>query len=540
MPSFGSRLDNLRKPYLLSTFSTFCRETRIVPDWQRQPHQEMCDELERCIPDLSGQLPTSREVFLAPRYSYKTSLIIALCVYCILKFPDIRIALGRATHEDAMTTLFAVKQVFLMNKIIREVWGDVPDKALVWSERAITVGNRTRPMTEPTIDTLGLGASLTGFHPDLIILDDLVNDLNYRSEATSRRCRELMVAANPILPPFGGSIILMGTRWVPNDVYGWQMMQDAELPEDERQWKVYKRSVYLDDGSLFFPAKLNETFLTQQRRALRNDMMKFSSWYFNEPFEEGTKLFPAAYLRFEPMKMWRFPNTYISLDNGDVIPVRVTMTVDPAPTVGKYSDFTGITVVGCDWEENWWLLWAEQIKKPPSEAGQHILNLTRRFYPEVIGIETGQADPTMVARLQQGLRDIEFQCGIQSYSALQDERKGMRGKEQRIEALQTFFYERRIIINKLAPMRELLYQLDNYAGDGSIDHDDILDALAMQRIFVRPCQLRSPEDLADDLEAREEAASWGPGGPPPPVTKRALSPGSNVGRLSQSLPSRAV
>jgi predicted phage terminase large subunit-like protein len=533
-------LKEKQRKYLLSGFYIFCRDSGALRDYDDQPHREMCDELESLIPGKSRR--QQKKLYLAPRGSYKTSILKAFMVYCYLLNPNIRIVYGRANQVDAMQVLLSVKK-FLKEPLIVDLWGDLELTALIWAEGSVTLARSNSTLTDPTFDTTGLGKSLTGHHPDIIILDDLVTDVNYRSDLTIERSRTLLFSALPVLEPTG-SIIVSGTRWAANDVYGWIIAQDNELQEIEdaeaalkerpaqnvREWDLYIRSVYLADGSLFFPRVLHEDFLLQQKHSLRQRMMLFSSWYYNSPFEIGTKLFPSIYMEFVDGNFFRAPMPHIEFPTGEVVPLYVTMTIDPAPTVGKRSDFTGITVVGCDWRGHIYILAAEAMKKVPSEGAKHVLQLVRAYAPSVIGIETGQADADFVARLQRGLSELDIRCSIQSYSAVQDEKRGERGKDQRIESLEPFFREGVISFLRGPSFRDLLAQLDGYP---SLDHDDVLDALAMQRKFMRSCRERTQADQLDTLEFAEELDSWGADGPPAPGVRK--SSGSHVGRSSYLL-----
>lgn len=488
----------------------------MVPDYRKQPHEEMCDEMESLLPDRLTRRQ-KKKVYLAPRGSYKTSLVKAFMVWCYLKWPDIRMVYGRANDDDAKRVLRSVKDALTRNPTILRLWGNLEDTANIWAEDQIVLARPNTNLADPTIGTTGLGKTLTGAHVDLVILDDLVTDANFRSEKTTLRARELLVSVFPVLEPWG-SVLLSGTRWAANDIYGNTLAADNDLFEEtgKREWAVYVRAVE-NDGVWFFPDKLSPEFIEQQRHSLRQQMMLFSSWYYNSPYELGTKLFPRHLIQFFEGTFYRSPEPHLEMPNGDYVPLYVTMTIDPAPTVGPDSDFTGLTVVGCDHKGQWYVLWAEALKRIPSDAARVILDVARVFYPAVISIETGQADPTLVSRLTLGLRDYDIPSKIISYSALQQEAKGFRGKGARIEALEPLFREGKVVLHRGTSFRDLLAQLDGY---GALDHDDVIDALAMQRVVVRPCKYEIEADVLDLLEAREELDSWGPSGPPSKVAGR--------------------
>lgn len=537
-----------RANQLLTDFDTFVRGTKILPDYCVLPHKEMCDEMEQCLPDFETSIEETdteslqkKKIYLAPRYSYKTSILVAFVVFCFLKFANIRITLGRATSRDAKDTLSKVKSTFLLNAVIKEVWGDVSEDNTTWTTTAITHGFRTVPLQEPTIQTAGIGQSQTGTHPDLVLLDDLVTEVNYRSELSILRTRDWVTSWYPIMGP-RGSMLVCGTRWAYNDIYIWLMDQDDQAeediqaealaeghdgPPDQRQWTRYIRTVESvdDNGKVvyFFPSKLNAAFLANQKRLLSKELVKFYSWYYQQPHEKGVKLFMREDIRhFEGYIYHGFlPSLAITGETsedlfpvGTEIPVNVSMTIDPAPTSGKRADFTGITAVACDYAGNWWILHGEGVRKTPSDLADYISMLIGMYGVNICCIETGQADPEFVSRLQSKLSDMTLKCSIVSYSAIQDEGRGGRAKETRIEAMQYLFADRKVWIRRGAQTRDLLAQLDGWP---TIDKDDVIDALSMQRHVVMPSELKNDQDFSGLLEEIEEFDSWGPNGKPAPV-----------------------
>lgn len=512
--SVHSWLKNQRCEHLLSSFKTFARESGMVPDYSPQPHDEMCDELESQIPQLVTGRKQKKKVYLAPRGTFKTTLVIALIVYCVLKYPSIRIVIARAKHEESKQMLFEIKSAFTQNQVILDLFGDISEKAAVWSEESINIGRRK----EPTIDTAGLDISKTGQHPDFVFVDDIINDKNYRSVAITSQAKRVILSFYPVLEPWG-SILVTGTRWAANDVYGWLL---SEIEEDlkegrEPSWTSYVRSAHLPNGDLFFPDRLSEAQLDRLRRDLRSDPRMFAAWYLNQPYDDGTKLFRSEYLRYFVADFYATPYPHIDVLDEEtggryIVPVEVTMTIDPALTTNRRSDSTGVTVVGCDAKGVWWVLIAKGYKAVPSVVADHALRWIGMFHPRVVLIESANADVGMVSRIQQGIRDLGVRSELQSYHPLLNEKKGERGKGQRIEALEPLFRDGKVAIHRGAC--DAL--LEQYDGWPDVDHDDVFDALAMQRRVVVPSTvstleeaeaLFTDEDDEDDLSAANEGRS---------------------------------
>jgi hypothetical protein len=535
-----------RREYILSSFFIFCRDSGIIYPIYEQPHKEMCDELERCEP-IPGTGVQHKELYLAPRKTYKTSLVVAFIIYCILRNPNIRIGLGRATAQLARGLLFEVKQK-LKYPVILEIFGDLSKDAPIWSADQIVVNTRTRAFHEPTVDTFGLGSSLTGQHLDLIFGDDFVNENNYLSDAAKQAGRTTIQSMFPVLETHG-SIVLSGTRWAANDLYGWVMDNDDALeqaaadgwtegkpdPTTARQWRTYIRGAYTVSGDLFFPASITEKFLEQQRASLETKL--FASWYLNQPFEEGLKVFTSIPQREFDYFHSPFP-IVVYEDKQQVanIPVFVTMTIDPALMSNPTNDQMGVTILGCDADDCWWVLHSEGFRKLPSEQAARVLYLIRYYQPKVVVQESAGADAEFTARLSLGIKELNDgledhkHIKLVGYSALRDEQRGKRGKAQRIESLEPRFREGKIYLRR-GTTGDLYRQLNAWP-DVPNNLDDVIDSLAMQRVVAKPATTKAMYEQYAHLEAEEERISWGGGTPVEAVLGRALS---HTGRSTQRL-----
>lgn len=546
-------LKQTRRDYILSTFFIFCRDTRIIDPIYDKPHKEMCDELEFCAPSFGADDPAQKkELYLAPRRTYKTSLVVAFICYCILKWPNIRIGLGRATHKMAKGLLFEVQEKLTRNPIILEVFGDLSKNAPIWNEEQIVVNTRTAIYHEPTVDTFGLGTSLTGQHLDLILGDDFVHESNYQSVAAFEAGKISIQSFLPVLEPHG-SIIITGTRWAANDLYGWLMDMDDRLeqaatdewqegmplPVTARQWRTYIRSAFDGEGNLFFPAVITEKFLEQMRKSLTSKL--FSALYLNQAHEEGLQVFPSIIQRsFDyfanpyPVVVWEDERSREVVN----LPVYVTMTIDPALMSNPTNDQMGVVINATDFDDIWWVLHAEGFRKVPSQQASRVLYLIRSYLPSVVVQESAGADAEFTARLALGIAEInddlpqDRQIKLIGYSVLRDEAAGKRGKAQRIEALEPRNREGKLILRR-GHTGDLYRQLNTWPAVPN-NLDDVADALAMQRKVARPASAAAIRESFDALEAEEERISWGPTGKPAAQTAAARVLGRAIAQVGSN------
>jgi hypothetical protein len=530
------------KTRLLSRFRFFAKRWQ---NWQgvwyyEQPHDEMCDELDEMVPRIGAHGARNKKIYLAPRYTYKTSLLLCFMAFLFLKFREegieVSIDYVRAACDLAEEVLFELKMHLTQNPLVLEYWGDLSRAAYLWSGRKINFGRKR----DATVSVSGLDRGASGKHPDIVIFDDIVNEKNFDSVIAKRKARMKLNAYEPIIPLGWGVMIHAGTRFAFNDVSGWLLDKNAaarrkrdtliaqgridEAREVEEPWKEYIRAY--DDGpggkgTAFFPAQLPIEAVDKLRDDGDIDPRLWAAWYKNECYAEGMQLFRPEYLHW-------FTAHYSPRSKDDLLvptlevmervtrsgqmfpvehfPVRVTMTIDPTTTANRKSDRTGITVVATDHRNWWWVLLAVSLFKVPSEVGDAAVQYIARFVPDVVLIESAQADVEMVTRIRDGIVKLGVPTMIKSYRAQVDETAGERGvvgkrqKIRRIEALEPRF--RRRDIRLAAGQCDALEQQYRHWPD--VDHDDVMDALAMQHVVARACRWATLDEAEIGMRPEEE------------------------------------
>lgn len=123
----------------------------------------------------------------------------------ICEDPDVRILIVQKTAEEAQKTLGVIKSELETNDTIKAYYGglwqklvgtrDISNAAGVmrregrkesaWRMDRITV-KRSRKGKDPTVEAVGVGGAITGGHFDVIILDDVEDDENVRTDTRRR------------------------------------------------------------------------------------------------------------------------------------------------------------------------------------------------------------------------------------------------------------------------------------------------------------------------------------------------------------------
>lgn len=518
---------------MLRDFYTFAKYSNLCPDIVEDPYVDICAYLQSLLPNtpriaqwrkergliaLRGKWEIIYALFLIPRLTYKTSLVSALCTFAIIIDPDIRIVLGRATTIDAEQTLYGIKTSIESNPTLRNAFADRFnfDK---WTDSAVTLANRKSGMREPTIDTTGLNTSKTGSHPDMVILDDLVHENNYQSPAIMEVAKTKIQAFTPIIESWG-SLIVVGTRWSELDVYGWILEREETrtMAGQSSRWEKFVVGCYKEDGDggVTFPTVLPELKIASLKDEVNPKL--FAAWYLNKARSEGENLFLSSYIQYFDMAEFiggPFSEIHLaeSRENqpliarfGPRIRVSGVMLIDPAPTVGQYSDFTGVVGVYFDANRNWWVVFADEIKKHPTDRLNHITMLAQQYPPAIVAIENADMQAPL---LQERLQEHGISASVVSFNPLLDRRKilsdsklaprGRTKKAAQIDNLEPVMRARRVFFCRGATA-PLIKQIMGYP---QLRHDDVIDAFSMAQAYEKAPETRVDSDPAKVLEALE-------------------------------------
>ena len=160
------------------------------------------------------------------------------------------------------------------------------------------------------------------------------------------------------------------------------------------------------------------------------------------------------------------------------MPVRVTLSIDPAVTDRKKSDFTGFIINMTDINTKWWIYEAEAFKGKPNEVVDRAVQYILLYRPAAISIETVAAQILYRDLLLPRMRDEGIHTAITEYMP-----PNQYSKRAKIEKLQPRFKKGLIAIRQ--GLLELVRQLDEFPEN---DHDDLLDALCQQDAIARAPQ----------------------------------------------------
>lgn len=174
----------------------------------------------------------------------------------------------------------------------------------------------------------GVGGSLTGLGFDLLVVDDPHKDRADAESPTKRRKAHdwYSSTAQTRLEP-GGSAIVSHTRWHTDDLIGYLLRQDAQLPEERRRWGApFSFPVFDAEDNVLWPERWpREAMLAKRDETAAYD---WASLYMCSPRPRGESVFQNVY-------------TYRTLPKG----VRYGIGVDLAYSAKTRADYSVAVVL---------------------------------------------------------------------------------------------------------------------------------------------------------------------------------------------------
>jgi predicted phage terminase large subunit-like protein len=424
-------------------------------------HKEMCDFV------MNGR---NKELLLLPRGHLKSTLVtVGYSLLRIAQNPDVRILIANATYDMATSFVGQIKKHLQNNQTFRDYYGDMTSNADRWSENMISVKRRT-PFSihkEATVTAYGMGGNLVSQHYDVIICDDLVNRDYVNTKEQIEKTILFYKDSLDLLEPTG-KIIILGTRWADNDLYGWIM--DKTNPE--QAWKdfdVMIKQAYtgeLETGKdlqLLFPQKFTQEVLKTLKQ--NKGPVEFSSQYMNDPLPQESAKFKTAWFK------------QILEDELKVRELNLFTMVDPAIGQRKDSDKTAIVTIAVDQYNNWFVvnvIWDHML---PNQIIDSIFSNWDEYHPNKVGIELTAYQKSLQYALVDEMRRRNIFLPIV-------ELKAEKSKAERIEGLIPRYANGTIYHLSQCNFREAMEeQLMRYPIG---KHDDIIDALAYGLQIARP------------------------------------------------------
>jgi phage terminase large subunit-like protein len=332
-----------------------------------------------------------RDAFIAPRGCGKSTWVFTiLTLWAAAHGHSKFIAAFSDAAAQAEGHLMTFKQELDMNEYLKT---DFPELC-----RPATSSYTGRPVAQSAnriaqsngfvfdangIDTNSLGKKFGTMRPDLIILDDIEKGEKNYSEYQAGRQKDTVF--DDIAPMnMAARMVFVGTTTMPNSVMDQfrKYSNGDDSPElnwiNEQKVKVHYFPAILtgEDGAerSIWPAKWSLEFLQSQRHT-----RTFAKNFMNKPLATDGQYWMDSDLRLD-YDCDSFGNTLLS--------------VDPAVTKNKTSDYTGLSVISRteseDGKSRIYVRHAEQFKGSPEALAARVADLCEQYDVGVLFVETNQ------------------------------------------------------------------------------------------------------------------------------------------------------
>lgn len=239
---------------------------------------------------------------------------------------------------------------------------------------------------------------------------------------------------------------------------------------DNIRWSLVYEGAIRQDGSLFFPERLDHITLGHLRKTM--GIYKFTNQYLNQAIPEEDQDFKKAWLKYYV----HIPTTIFTF-----------IFIDPAISLVDGSDFTATVVVHVDPDRNWFVEMAYRQRITASDTVRWIFKLYDQYRPMAIGVE----DVAYQKALLHFIAEESLRTGkmvpvipIKRNSTITTEggKRQSNQKAYRIRSLVPRFEYGKILINQ--GLDDFILEYTTFPRGR---HDDLLDALAsIEEIVTYP------------------------------------------------------
>lgn len=378
----------------------------------------------------------------------------ALTLWLLWHNPNLRIMIDTEVKSNSKKYLAGIKDMIRNNTMLRLICTDEEGNYLLepnmdiaggWTDEQIILKNRTKiGLKEPSIICAGADIAVTGMHPDVIIMDDLVSERNVGTKDQIEKVKDHYRMSLSLLEP-GGAQIVIGTRYHMNDLY-------ADLLEFDTFDKLVRPAVF-DDGSLYFPSRLTKEFLEEKRK--EQGTYIFNSQYMLNPIDDSNAVFKKAWIQYFD-KLPHF--------------VEVHILTDLAISQRETADYTVVMAVGITSDKKIYVIEYARGRFTPNETIDELFDMYLKYKTlyniKTVGVEGVAFQKAMIYFIKDEMR----RRGV--YMPLK-ELKADRDKNRRIGALQPLFENGDVYIRQ--EHTDLEQELLEFPVS---KHDDISDCLA--------------------------------------------------------------
>lgn len=358
------------------------------------------------------------QLVLLPRGHMKSKLIAYRTAWHITKHPETTVLYVSATADLAEKQLYAIKQI-IDSPIYRRYWSEMihPEegKREKWAVAEIAVDHPQRKLEgirDATCKAVGLTSNTTGFHADVVVLDDIVVPGNAYTEEGRDKVASAYSQLASIENP-GAYEWVVGTRYHPRDIYDTMINikeqhydEGGDLISEEEVYELFQRVVETDGEFLWTKQKRDDGkqfgFDAKELARIKAkyiDTTQFYAQYYNNPNSTETARINSDNFQY-------YDRAVLTNKEGDWYlrdrKLNVYAAIDFAFSLRKKADFTALVTIGVDHQGNFYVLDIDRFKTERIvDYYEHILKAWEKWGFRKLRAETTVAQQTIVRELKE-------------------------------------------------------------------------------------------------------------------------------------------
>ena len=477
----------------------FCRNILGYNLMVPHVHQRMCDFVT--TPIERGENEQGTKILLEPRGSFKSSVVtIGYVLWRLVKDPNLTVIITNEKLDKAKAFLKEIKTHMTDNQTFIACYGDLSCERIPmkkWSDSRIDIKTRTIHGKSPSIEVSSVESSEAGKHCKLIVCDDLVGKGNSGTPEQLRKVDDYVKDLGAVLDP-DGEIIFVGTRWDYRDTYNTQFELIKVLGKFANA-DILIEQARREDGTPYFPERLSEQFLQNQRAKLGTYF--YSCQYMNEPVSREDAMIKT---------IGKYGDKIGDMPSDEFFDKHCNnfVTADFAYTENVTSDSTVILVCAVNKKTGnlYVRYWKKWKTNDPAQVIDELFLIQKEYKPVRYGLEKNNYINWLKHPLERAMRErgtylnLDPKDGLPHYGPGSNKNARLRGLAPNFNFGDWHIHE---------SMSELEDQLLLLTYDGVKGHDDLLDALAMQDEVIFWGEANTANKYENEERPRMGDEEWG-------------------------------
>jgi phage terminase large subunit-like protein len=474
-------------------------------------HHIMCDHVnmvERC--DV---------LFGVARAHYKTTIARALVIQLVLRHPNWSIMVLTSSDLKARDLGDPMRRIFTENKRLREFFPEIcpPEGSTLknWGTQShFDLPSRTKVDQNHSFMCRSFGSSVSMYHPHVIICDDIVDDKNL-GEMKMPKIIETFQLLSPLLDdsePGAGHMLYIGTRYADDDLQGMladgkfgRIVSDLEDLTDGDKERGYWLAMHLPatvDGTFtgepIFPEQFSEQKLARLRDKL--DDYIYSCQYLLDPVPQATAKIKQEWFDINPPFVPDMQGKQLRI-NGIEVSCNIYMTVDPAVSMKKGSDYRAALIAAIDSNRHWFLLDCYRGRKRIEDFYEFVANFAEKWNVQIVAWEGGAIQGQFLKDFKKHVRETARPFRVKELHPQSQGFHLTKKADRIIQSVQPALSQGRVHLAK--DVFHGLVQECIRLPKGK--HDDLADCFGyMLGWLERPPDEYTPPVIVSDLQAHKE------------------------------------